>query len=230
MKFVIACLLFAATASANPIVVFPNARIIQMTREDVHITVGRHSSRVEGDYAFAKVPFTARGYTDEYVRILLPVYTVASVESPDLGLSEAQAIYAPQLEIGGKHYEPRGVATSSIKWSSWWRGAKFSLLAFEYAIPSAEVPADFVTHITYTQPHLVARKVSYACYCPFRPIPREFAGQSPPDNEFKLTASAADGVKLSRVSRNKTVLPGREGNIVVQCRHLEDIVIRVESK
>ena len=83
--------------------------------------------------------------------------------------------------------------------------------------------------VTYTQPHLSARGVAYACYCPFRPASKNRLYRAIDDDQFTLSALAAGHVKLKRVSENKKVKSEKPESIVINCIDLEDVVIRVKK-
>ena len=75
----------------------------------------------------------------------------------------------------------------------------------------------------------MARGVSYACYCPFRPKIENQLYREIDDQQFILQALASDGVNLKLVSKNTKVKRDGSAAITLNCIHLEHVVIRVKK-
>jgi hypothetical protein len=230
MKFVAAWLLFAAMCAANPIVVLEGVRDVLMTDESVFLNVTLSSTNITGDFTFAQLAAGGPANKDVSVRILLPVYVLLDENAvADPKFEAMNSIYEPKIAVAGKTYEPREFALSGHRWVSFWRGAKFDLGAFAFVIPREGLSEIFRLHVTYTQPHMIARGVAYACYCPLRPVSKNPLYRNIDDSRFTLFAHAAEGVKLKRVSENKNVTSENSGSIVVHCINVEDVIINVKK-
>lgn len=226
MKYVVLWLILSAVSIANPIIVYEGMRETQMTNEDVVLRVGPTKTEVSGDYTFVQLAAKPSKKEDDFILIWLPVYAQKDAEP---NLLEMKPTYAPKITIRGITYEPSDVRYGRHPWESFWRGAKFVLVAFQFEIPRNELPDRIQLHVSYTQPHMIARGISYACYCPFRPTVQNPLYRTFDDRQFTLRALASDGVKLQRVSQNTKVVRDDPTEITLHCIHKEHVIVSIKK-
>jgi hypothetical protein len=217
-------LVCAILCTANPrgLVIDEDLRqeVIRMESEEVEMRIDRDLSHITGTYVFSQ-PNPARRSEAAAVKILLPVYVDHWIDPRTF--AELNAIYTPVISVGGTIYVPQTVQTAVPSWRSFWRGAEFFRAEFVFNLPAEAMAEKFVINATYKQPHMVARKKKYACYCPVLPAIdyRDLLSSGP----FTLRAIANEKLKLKRVSKNKSIISESAQQIEVNCIDREEIVI-----
>jgi hypothetical protein len=215
--------------SANPIFLNIGDGIdeshLQMTGEEVHLSVGRESTSITGTYHFAwKDKDDSKG---PFLLIRLPVYVGRPIAITDF--DAINALYSPAIFLGENRFSAQGVENGRPAWRSFWRGAKFFHAEFIFRIPASLVTKQFSLRASYQQPHMTARGKKYACYCPFIPNLDGDAQESSGSqyDQFKLRAIAAEGSSLKRVSKNSLVFSESAQALEVRCYDNEEIILLV---